>query len=1197
MRRSSLLLCACALGLFLHRVGLSQPAPADEGQPVAAPDQPAAPTGSRQPEEAEVSILSRDMPLRKEFVYADGNEVVWTEDLVHLHGNAFVRHENVTVQADDVWADFSREVLRAAGNVRLTVDDEVTYAEELVFSVRTKKGIARGGAAYGAPWYYQGYEILRVSERESLITDGRLTTSSLQYPHTYFKASRIIVHLGKEIIAKHVLFMIGGVPLLYLPAYRRSIKEKRPAAVIVKVGSDSFQGNWASVILPLARRPRFRSAMQFDYSSTRGTGQGFETKYQIRDVRLREIRFDIPKEAPPDEKSALRQRASDVQDRLAGDFNRVRVQRLFLPFATTPADLERARGRAQEAHERAVAGEDFARLAQSFSDDAETRNREGVLGFLAEGDGVLEPALESAALALPVGGVSEVIQSPRGFYIFRVRDILALYGAVEKQVQMIFVAVRATAEAEKEAQELAQRLGRQARSGADFDDLIRTHGAAPSEATWTESEKRALRRVPSEARPDTRQATAPLNEFEYDQRRALSDLDVGDVADPISVVDGVLLLRLLDREPTPDFAALAREISDADSAERGGDMGYVGRSDVPLDVYRSAYALERAEVSNLIETPDAFYVVQAQQKRTMDGEVYIFTKDLFSYGRKETFRIGREWEARLAHRQDIPTKWHVSRRRGSRSLTFWGDLRYYNRTYRLDYGVDRAEMRGFGILQFRSYSDRTGSSVGVELRADKTWSLTEASGTVQYLPQLQASWAGALDTAPGFRAIHEKLSDMARKVEKWNLPLVAVPTFEKTTFTLRGTVANLFRDRFRYDDAVRRIRAQRGLAGGEFEDVYMRTADLGLDIAKESPVRIDRSRELKLTLSASGQSVWHSADQKGNRNIVRGVFSTSSGLSNYLFRVYNVGWIPGATRLKHELTTTAQFDWAPSANDREEDPDNPLPSTVKLYPFGSNAYLFEQKRVRFSANTGVLIKTRTNKVINALNMDASVSRDFTERRALDNRKWEFINSRLAFSPLATGDLYGSITATVDPNTYPADSPIRRDPFTLIGFSSAVHYRAGDYQKGWSADFGTQYIQYTRSGRRTVNGAFSWRPSTLFEILVDAQYEYDRFRIAAPTGWRANPLAQGLRLAYLHPYSQNITIRRNLRDWDLRISWRRYGSTGNVRKEFTYQINLIADPLITVGAGYDAVTESWGLRSLPIGVPATFAGGRLGRSGF
>ena len=73
------------------------------------------------------------------------------------------------------------------------------------------------------------------------------------------------------------------------------------------------------------------------------------------------------------------------------------------------------------------------------------------------------------------------------------------------------------------------------------------------------------------------------------------------------------------------------------------------------------------------------------------------------------------------------------------------------------------------------------------------------------------------------------------------------------------------------------------------------------------------------------------------------------------------------------------------------------------------------------------------------------------------------------------------------------------------------------------------------------------------------------------------------------YSQRMTLRRNLNVWDLRISWHRVGIKrrppyNNVRQDFTFQLNLLADPAVAVGLGYDATTETWGFRSLPVGVP-------------
>lgn len=1190
-------------------LALAVPWLADAADPVeeAPPPADAADAPAQPPESAEAldaSVLGRTMELRKDQAYVEGAEqVVWRDNIVHLKGGAYIRFENMVLESENAWADFDENVLRAEGNVRLRVDEEVTYADELVFNLRTKQGIAHGGAAYGSPWYYQGYRILRVSEKESLINGGRLTTSSLKYPHTYFRASRIIVHLDNEIIAKHVVFMIGGVPLLYIPAYRRSIREKRPSTVIVKLGSDTFQGNWFSVNVPLARRQRVRSAVQFDYSSLRGTGEGTETKYQIRDVELREIRFDIPEDATTDEKTALKRRASEIRDRLAGDFDQVLVQRLFLPHPRAEDDVTRARQRADEIQAGAAKGEDLERLGGRFS----------ILGYLVPGDAALTPDLESVALLLEYGQVSPVVATESGFYIFRVSDTMDLYGTVEKQVQQVFVPIQASDESKQETADLAQRLLRSARNGEDFAAMLSRYGSNVPESAWTDSEKERRRGVGVAAQtpgsasdssepvpqgpPGAQTIRTPINDFDYSQRRLLTELQVGETTEAISVDEGILLLRLADKEPTPDFAQLAREISNAESAEDGGYIGYTGRGDVPLNVYRASVGLEKGEVSSVIEAPEALYVVQAGRRRTMNGEVYLFTKDIYSYGRQETFKIGRQWDGAASHRMEVPTPWDKTGRYERRGVTFWGKVQYGNRNYFGSYGTDRAELQTFGVVTFSSISGQGATSVDGRLTVDKTFELSEdSSGTNQRLPELTLSWSSELERLWGLRRINDRLMQAARRVDRWKLPLLAVPTLTDANFSLDGTIANLYRNEFRYSPGIQAIRQARGLSADETEDVFLQAGDLGLDVSKQSKLKLTQTREFVLSLRGSTQAVWHQKDQKGNTNIIRPLVSASSSLSNLLFRVWDIGWVPGANRLRHEVRSEAGFDWAPSANDADEDPDNPSPDTIKLYPFGSSTYLYERKLLRLSLTSNVQIKTRANKVVNALTLSVRTSRDYTDRSAVGDRKWEFISGTMNFSPLSSGNLYGTLQTTVDPNTYSPTSTIQRAPFSLIGLSSALHYRGGNYTKGWNLDLGSQYTNYTSARRSFLIGG-SWRPSTLLEISLDTQWDYDRDRIANPTGWRTNSLARSSGVAYLHPFSQNLTLRRNLRDWDLHITWRRYGSIGNVRKEFTYQINLIADPMVTMGAGYDGITQSWGFRSLPIGVPSTFTAGGLGRSGF
>jgi len=102
---------------------------------------------------------------------------------------------------------------------------------------------------------------------------------------------------------------------------------------------------------------------------------------------------------------------------------RVAVRHVLIPFdgaEQAPIHTSRTRTealrRAEQVLGRLHAGEDFAALAEEFSEDAS--NRRG--GFLGSGEaGTWVPAFEDAAFTLPVGGVSQVVETPFGFHIIR----------------------------------------------------------------------------------------------------------------------------------------------------------------------------------------------------------------------------------------------------------------------------------------------------------------------------------------------------------------------------------------------------------------------------------------------------------------------------------------------------------------------------------------------------------------------------------------------------------------------------------------------------------------------------------------------------------------------------------------------------------------------------------------------------------
>ncbi len=76
-----------------------------------------------------------------------------------------------------------------------------------------------------------------------------------------------------------------------------------------------------------------------------------------------------------------------------------------------------AKARAEDARQRALAGDDFAELAREYSDDPGSAPDGGNLGRFNRGQMV--PAFSDAAFKLDPGGISEVVESDFGFHVIQ----------------------------------------------------------------------------------------------------------------------------------------------------------------------------------------------------------------------------------------------------------------------------------------------------------------------------------------------------------------------------------------------------------------------------------------------------------------------------------------------------------------------------------------------------------------------------------------------------------------------------------------------------------------------------------------------------------------------------------------------------------------------------------------------------------
>jgi peptidyl-prolyl cis-trans isomerase SurA len=120
---------------------------------------------------------------------------------------------------------------------------------------------------------------------------------------------------------------------------------------------------------------------------------------------------------------------------------KIRIRHLLVPLpkeATADA-AEAARARAVELLAQVRGGADFAALVRSL-DPAAAPDADAVSGEIARGE--LFAALDEAAFALPVGGVSEPVRGPAGFHLVQVVEKTPAYepaledlrGSIEQRI-------------------------------------------------------------------------------------------------------------------------------------------------------------------------------------------------------------------------------------------------------------------------------------------------------------------------------------------------------------------------------------------------------------------------------------------------------------------------------------------------------------------------------------------------------------------------------------------------------------------------------------------------------------------------------------------------------------------------------------------------------------------------------------------
>ena len=156
------------------------------------------------------------------------------------------------------------------------------------------------------------------------------------------------------------------------------------------------------------------------------------------------------------------------------------VRASHILFKTEGKDEAAVRTQADAVLARAKAGEDFAKLANEYTEEEVGKTRGGDLDFF--GRGQMAKEFEEAAFALKPGQISDIVKTSFGLHIIKTTDHKPETKRPLEEVRTQIEDQLKWERAQNEAQRLADELDKQIDDPGDFDTVGKTRGLTVGES-------------------------------------------------------------------------------------------------------------------------------------------------------------------------------------------------------------------------------------------------------------------------------------------------------------------------------------------------------------------------------------------------------------------------------------------------------------------------------------------------------------------------------------------------------------------------------------------------------------------------------------------------------------------------------------------------------------------------------------------
>jgi len=226
---------------------------------------------------AEIPVLEPEQEPGIE-VSADRLEYEAEGKLLVGIGNVVVQQGPDIMRADCITVNTETEEAYATGNVIFEREGRIWQGEELKYNFKTEIGDFGVTEAYIDPYYVYAEDSEKITENEFELNDVVLTTCEGEDPQFYIRTKQANLINQSIIKARNVVFVLGSVPIFYLPYFSYDINRQTNWDILP--GYSSLWGAYLLTAYNYRMNDYMHGATHFDYRSKRGFGIGQDFKWR-----------------------------------------------------------------------------------------------------------------------------------------------------------------------------------------------------------------------------------------------------------------------------------------------------------------------------------------------------------------------------------------------------------------------------------------------------------------------------------------------------------------------------------------------------------------------------------------------------------------------------------------------------------------------------------------------------------------------------------------------------------------------------------------------------------------------------------------------------------------------------------------------------------------------------------------------------